>query len=309
MSSDNNTYTGSYSGISYPSRPDVSADAYLKAMGVSNPNIFDHMFMSDSHYNQWSERLMDQYNIALKEAELQYNSYQADLERRLQAGLNPYWNDYSGSGTSGFGNSVPTSDMVKKEPLSSKDYISSAIQLLSMVGSLAQQGANVRKTDAETNYLIASQPNRLGLQVEDLQSKNLQNAQTLYDLYGFSGVYPFLNIPSAGTYQSPSYDSNYVKRKSNEIDLQKLLKTSRSLDNTLSGFDVHQKKEFDKAYESIVLPSLLKGYQADTASSQAIIDNAEVQKKIQTYSPAIQTAISLIQTIIGGISQFQRPRR
>lgn len=304
--SNENTYTGVYSGLQYPVRPDTSIDAYLDDMGTKKDawhRFWDRLTTSDSAYNSWAETKLDAYNNQLKELELQYNSYAADLARRAEAGLNPYWNDYSGSGSSGYGNAPGMQPFEAKKVPNSMDYLSQAIQLFSMVGQLAQQGANVRKTDAEADYLIASQPSRVGAALEDFNSKNLGNTKTLFELYGSEGKGNVIGrSPFAGKYQEVNKDSVFATSKENDVAIQELIKTQKKFDNVVKDLNTNQLSELNKYYSSTLLPSILSGYQASNVSNQATISTAEAQKQISTYAPAVQMAISLLQTILQGYS-------
>lgn len=313
------TYTGSYSGITYPVRPDTSADAYLVAMGVK-PGFFNRLGMSQTHYNSWVAQQEDQYNLALKEAELQYNSYEADLQRRRDAGLNPYWNGASGSGTSGFGDSVPIASTPRPEVMSSQDYIANAFSLISMVGQLAQQTANVRKTDAETTYLLKSMNSRVESDYNNFLISDEKLKQLIFSNYFIPGGDNEGNIRHLPIQISP--DSPFgrqslgsadklegeIEKLDTDIDLgnQKLqinemVKTSMRLDNALKEMNTNEKAILHKYYETIILPSILSGYQADEANNTIDIETAKFRSDYQKMNPALDRGIKLLEILVKGL--------
>lgn len=247
---------------SYPVMPDTSLDAYYKAMNYPSGGVYRNGFLRymrstfgpDESYNQWRERLLNNYNSDINA----YNAYITSLAgQRAMAeasGYNPAWLDTASGGSASPLDYQNVPDPAEQIPDSIGSFLSSIrnamgiasgaqeITSKSLQNDILRATSRIKNAEADVaEEYFRNRKDRLGF-LSDWQS--LLNDSELAERYSDLG-------DTVISYNGHDYVINrdtsngFISQKQRaEIDYRKEAKELAAAQRALSGLSAKEKQYY-----------------------------------------------------------------
>lgn len=287
----------------------------------------NHLSDNAKHWAEYIENYKQLYQSYSNWYTTQYNNEANSTARQIAAGYNPNFQGGS-AGSPAQENKGALSyntnagvDASVAEANSINGIVQSSLGTLMSIGSAI---AGINKTDAEADLIRQSTPSRIDLLREQGFSQWFDNNRNAIDLFGNKDS-AFPDMAGKGIYlKSGAEDDsrglsnfqyqNMEKKAAGEIkeilkQKYKFFKESGEWDatldllkakSTLENYDATIVDKLDQYIDSEIVPSLLKGYKLDNAELQQSLDWIKPDKERGVAMQYFDSAISLLQIILGG---------
>lgn len=287
----------------YSQQMDDAWDAY-------NKGRWDLFGLRRAKWEENQKIIHDQYQKAYDTA---YNNEINTTQRQISAGYNPTFQGGSAGSPASTNNPLDNYSPLENKintiqtGLSFGNLISSS--MTSFMG-MAQNLANIKKTNAETQFIEKSTPIKLNNMSEEGFGKWIDNNQSFFSQFpNRSGedISIFPNLVGQGSYMTPEDDSmlsyqseiqGLLRDKAKELKENDYWKNMANLlkdREAIYHYDAEKARKFEQYLDETIIPNLVNGIKLDSKQIDLDLKTLELGKGLQ-YG---QQIIRILSNIFG----------